>query len=131
MSQLEQEQHKCEEYKQLYEKERKNRKSYQKKFKALNNEYILRIPKFDHVYSEHFQHMISLLTPPELEFVMKDGRSASWVITPWIKKKWAVGNSENLQVKMFTDHGCVVSPSKNIGIGRTNSKQLLKFITCY
>jgi hypothetical protein len=97
--------------------ERKKAKKAAADMKALNDEYLLLKPSIDKVYKDKVQVMISGLTEAQSEILLKDGRPTSFILSAWLREKWNIPEVD-LQVKMFTDGGCYIAPSFNIGTGR-------------
>lgn len=84
------------------------------KYESLYNEYVLKQPRFDVVYEQNIEMMMA--GDVDVNEVMKDGRVCAFLMLEFMKKRWNVG--DNLQVKMFTRNGTIISPSKNIGCKR-------------
>jgi len=83
---------------------------------ALKREYVHRKPVTNKVYKGVMEHTIAGLTQAQTCEVLKDGRPSSFIITAWIKNRWDI--AESLQVRMFSDRGCYIAPSFNIGTKR-------------
>lgn len=90
---------------------------------SLTNEYVKKIPILDKLYSEYIGFSFSGLTNEETATLLQDGRSAAFLIKKMLQKKWKGNDWKKTQIKMFTDYGTTLPPSRHIGTKRKINNQ--------
>ena len=87
------------------------------KANALQMEFVERKPVMGKLYSDEIQCQIAGVKLDHMNKLLHDGRFTCWALKCWILERWNI-DAKGLQVKMFTDKGCIIAPSKHIGTGR-------------